>query len=257
MQVLQWRIGRSGIPIEGARGLTRGAPRPTPSLVNPLSYALLAFGSLFAILSPFATVPTFLALTEEQEATDRVATARRACLVALASMLAFALLGAHLLAALRISVPALQIAGGFVILRIAFRMLEGERRRLTAEERSEALGKNDAAITPLGVPLLCGPGAITTGILLHNEAAGALQVGLLVTMVVLVYGLTFGMFWVAVTYSKYLGPIALTVVGRLMGLLIAAIAIQFVIDGLGMALPSMLGEPVAAVGAALDRMWHS
>ena len=206
------------------------------------SYTLLSLGSLFAILSPLGTVPTFLALTEGNAAGERLSMARRACIVAFVVMAAFSLLGSRILDAFHVGIPALQIAGGLVILRVGLEMLGGRRQRLTAEERAEAIEKDDVAITPLAVPMLCGPGTITTGIVLESQAAGALQRALLVCSEVFIYGLTFALLWAAVRYSTFLGEITLRVVGRLMGLLLATIAVQFVLNGLHEVVPSLLGR---------------
>ncbi|MGH0029642.1 MAG: MarC family protein [Myxococcota bacterium] len=206
-----------------------------------LPYSLLAFGSLFAILSPLGTVPTFLALTEDDDLASRLSMARRACLIAFAAMATFSVLGSRILGAFQVSIPALQIAGGIVILRVGLEMLGGARRRLTPEERAEAIEKDDVAITPLGVPVLCGPGSITTGIVLESQATGALQIGVLVAIEAAIYTLTFVLLWMAVRYSAFLGQITLRVVGRLMGLLLAAVAVQFILNGVADVWPALGG----------------
>jgi len=199
--------------------------------VQIASFALLAFGSLFAIVSPFATVPTFLALTEDDSTPQRIAMARRACLIACVVLLVFALLGTEILAAFQVSVPALRMAGGLVILRVAFDMLQGNQRKLTPEERSEGIHKDDIAITPLAVPLLCGPGTITTGIVLGSQAAGVVEHVALALTALAVYATTFLLIWLGVRYSAVLGQITLKVMARLMGMLLAAIAVEFMLAG--------------------------
>lgn len=206
------------------------------------SYSLLAFGSLFAILSPLGTVPTFLTITEGGDDEGRLHTARRACTIAFGVLVVFALLGAPILRAFAVSIPALQIAGGLVILRIGLEMLAGHgaRRKLSPEERAEALEKDDVAVTPLAVPILCGPGAITTAIVLESQAGGWLQHVVLIAIVALIYAGTFGLLWAAVRYSAFLSVIPLRVVGRLMGLLLATVAVQFLLNGVSGALPQLL-----------------
>jgi len=167
--------------------------------------------------------------------------ARRACLVAFVSMAVLSLLGARILGSFEVSIPALQIAGGIVILRVGLEMLGGRRQRITPEEQREALDKDDVAIAPLGIPMLCGPGAITVGIVLESQAAGMLHRVILVGSAALIYGFTFALLWVAVTYSQALGQIALRVVGRLMGLLLAAVAVQFILNGL-QAVPGLMAR---------------
>lgn len=203
------------------------------------AYTLLALGSLFAILSPFATVPAFLAMTEHDAQEDRLRMARRACLVAFAVLAVFSLLGSTVLSALRVSIPALQIAGGLVILRIAFEMLGGQKRELSPEERREARDKEDVAITPLAIPMLCGPGTITTGIVLGSQAAGVFHYAALVVSILAIYAMTYVLLLLAVNYSAMLGQITMRVVGRIFGLLLAAIAVEFLVSGLRAALPDV------------------
>jgi len=199
--------------------------------VNAAPFALLAFGSLFAIVSPFATVPTFLAITEDDSTADRLAMARRACMIACLVLLTFAMAGTEILGAFQVSVPALRIAGGLVILRVAFDMLQGTQRKLTPEERQEGIRKHDVAVTPLAVPILCGPGTVTTGIVLGSQANGILEYAVLALTTLVVYAATFGLLWLGVRYSAVFGQLTLKVVGRLMGMLLAAIAVEFMLAG--------------------------
>lgn len=205
------------------------------------AYTVLSASSLFAILSPFATVPAFLAITEHDAPDDRLRMARRACVVAFVVLLTFSVLGTWILGALEVSVPALRIAGGLVILRVALEMLQGEARKLSSEERVEARDKDDVAITPLAIPMLAGPGTITTGIVLGTQASSALHYGVLIGCGGAIYALTYVLFVVAVRFSAMLGPIALRVVGRLFGLLLAAIAVEFLVIGLREAFPRTFG----------------
>ena len=196
------------------------------------TYAALSFGALLAILSPFATVPLFLAMTETNDTEERLAMARRACLVACAVILAFSLLGTRLLGVFRISVGAFQIAGGLVILRVALEMLRGSRAlKVSEEERAEGAWKDDIAITPLAVPMLAGPGTITTAILLGHEADGLLLHAVLAANILAVYAITFVALRLAAIHSFRLGTLPLKISARLMGLLLAGIAVQFVLDG--------------------------
>jgi multiple antibiotic resistance protein len=188
-------------------------------------------GSLFAIVSPFATVPTFLAITDRDTMSDRISMAKRGCAIACIVLVTFSFFGGTILGALRVSIPALQVAGGLVILRVAFGMLSADRSRLTPEERDEGAEKEDVAVTPLAIPVLCGPGTITTGIVLGTEAEGLVRQTILFSEILVVYAVTFALLWLAVRYSAWLGEIMLRVLTRLMGVLLAAIAVQFVING--------------------------
>ena len=201
--------------------------------VSLVTYALLSLGALFAVLSPFATVPAFLAMTESNTASERTQMAKRACGIAAIVLIVFSLTGMGILGIFRITIPAFQIAGGLVILRVAFGMLqEGSRpARITPGERQEGVQKDDISITPLAVPILCGPATITTGVLISSEATTWLHSGTLVLVIVLIYLGTYYMLRFTARYLHLLGEITMRVVSRLMGLLLAAVAIQFVVDG--------------------------
>ena len=201
-------------------------------LAELATYGALSFGALLAILSPLATVPLFLAMTDANTTAERLAMARRACLVACGVILAVSFLGVRVLGAFRISVAAFQIAGGIVILRVALEMLRGSRElKVSDEERAEGAWKDDVAITPLAVPMLAGPGTITTAILLAHEADSLLQHAVLAGNILAVYAITFVALRLAAIHSFRLGAIPLKVSARLMGLLLAGIAVQFVLDG--------------------------
>jgi multiple antibiotic resistance protein len=198
-----------------------------------VSYVFLCLGSLFAILSPFATIPTFLTFTEGNSPTERTRMAKRACTIAALVTVAFSLVGLTILGLFRVTVPAFQIAGGLVILRVAFQMLQGERStKMTTEEQREGIEKEDISITPLAVPFLCGPGTITTAILLSSQAVTWFHIAVLLASVVIVYAVTFILLRLASNYLYLISEIAFKVIVRLMGLLLVSIAVQFVLDGL-------------------------
>lgn len=206
-----------------------------------MEFALLSAGSLFAILSPFATAPTFLALTEDETAEQQISMAARACALALVLLMLFSLIGAQILSAFRITVPAFQIAGGLVVLRVAFQLLNGERTRLTPVEQNEAESKPDITVTPLTFPILCGPATLSTGIVLGAQASGLGERVTLVLVIMLIYAMTFGFLLAAVRSSRLISPLVLRVLGRLMGMLLAAVAVQFILTGLAAAFPAALG----------------
>jgi multiple antibiotic resistance protein len=196
------------------------------------NYLLLCFGTLFAVLSPLATVPPFLAMTETNSREDRLHMARRACSVAFCVLVVFSLSGLMILDFFGISVPAFKIAGGLVLLRASMEMLKGSRAKITAEEREEGMNKDDISITPLAVPLLCGPVSIASGVLLSARASTWLHYPVLVGAILVIYLITYGLLRLAVTYSHLFGELTLRIVSRLMGLLLASLAVQFVINGI-------------------------
>ncbi len=199
-----------------------------------LEYALLTFGSLFAIVDPFAAIPPFLAMTANDTARSRRRVARTACLTCGGVMSVFALLGPSIFHLFGITLPAFQVAGGLVLLLSALDMLRAKKSALkeTPEEFDEGMHKNDIAITPLAVPLLAGPGAITTSIVLAERAATLAHKAIFYVMIAFVALLSYWTLTVAAESAKKLSPTILNIITRLMGLLLAAIGVQFILSAL-------------------------
>jgi multiple antibiotic resistance protein len=197
-------------------------------------YLLLALVSLFAIINPLSAVPAFLAMTPDESPASRIQTARLACLVAVGILLSFAMGGAFFFTTLGITMAAFQIAGGVLLFAIAFDMVRSPQAdlRLTAEEKQAAREKDDIAITPLAVPLLCGPGAISTVIILQTQAPGVKHSIALYACIPVVYGVAFLVLKISSHGAAWLNPIVLRVLRRLMGLVFSAVAIQFVLSGI-------------------------
>ena len=197
-------------------------------------YSLLALSSMFVIVDPIAAVPTFLAITPGDSAASRVRTAAMACITAAVVLTLFGLTGHHLFRLLGITMPAFQIAGGIVLLMVAMDMLRARRTetRETPVETAEGAAKDDVAITPLAIPMLAGPGACSTVLLLHSKAQGAEQTLALYAAVLVVCVACFIIFWLAAKHATKLSPTAIRITTRLMGLLLAAIAMQFILAGL-------------------------
>jgi multiple antibiotic resistance protein len=197
-------------------------------------FIALSFSSLFVIVDPIATVPAFLAMTPTDTPGQRLKMARLACVVAAGILLAFALAGTWIFRFLGITIASFQMAGSIVLLLIALDMLRAQRSRVqeTPEETDAGLAKADIAITPLAVPMLAGPGAISTVILLHSKAADWTQQIALVLCIVAVAVATYFIFALSARGAKWLSPIALRLATRIMGLLLAAIAMQFFINAL-------------------------
>ncbi len=201
--------------------------------MSVFEFAVLAPFSLFVIINPFSTVPLFLAMTPNDTPATRVRMVRIACLVAALILLLFALTGQFIFTIMGLGLPAFQIAGGIILFFIAFEMVRATRQRprLTEEEEELAIEKEDIAITPLAVPLLCGPGAISTVIILQTQAGTAAHTGVLVAAVLLVYLIVYWIFKASAHGGDWLNPILLRILRRLMGLLFSAVAVQFVVNG--------------------------
>jgi multiple antibiotic resistance protein len=197
-------------------------------------YSLLALSSLFVIVDPIAVVPAFIAMTTEDSPQTKLRAARIACSVGAGTLILFAATGKLLFRVMGITLPAFQIAGSILLLRISLDMLYGKRSpaKETEEEVAAGAAKDDIAITPLGVPMLVGPGSISTALILLNQASGAAQVAVLFGSIALVCFASYWVFWLAVRGAHYLNPLALKLVTRIFGLLLASVAVQFIINGL-------------------------
>jgi multiple antibiotic resistance protein len=201
----------------------------------PLDFAISALLTLFVVVDPVGLTPTFLAVTHGLPRAARRSVALRASLIAGAILIGAALLGDWLFRTLGISLAAFRIAGGLLLFAIAFEMLFGVRMRRegqVAEQAVEEHVRNIAAF-PLAIPLLAGPGAITATVLLAGRADGnPLLVGLLIAVVVLVSAACFVAFIFAGRISRLLGMTGNIVLSRLLGVVLAALAVQFVVDGI-------------------------
>lgn len=199
-----------------------------------LDYAFLTFGSLFAIVDPFAAIPTFLAMTSHDSAKERRRMARTACITCAGVMSAFALLGPAIFRVFSITLPAFQVAGGLVLLLSALDMLRAQKSPLkeTPEEVAEGMSKQDIAITPLAVPLLAGPGAITTSIVLAGRATTLTHKAVFFAIIALVGLVSYWTLTIAAESAKRLSSTFLNIITRLMGLLLAAIGVQFILSAL-------------------------
>jgi multiple antibiotic resistance protein len=200
-----------------------------------LEYILLATTSLLVIMDPIATVPAFLAMTAGDSTANRVRMARLASFVSAGVLIMFVVVGEGLFRLLGITISAFKIAGSIVLLLIAIDMLRAQRSPVqeTTEEKEAGAEKADIAITPLAIPMLAGPGAISTVILLKTQAKGIAQSTALVFCVCAVCFASYWILRLAAMYgARLFTPIAMKLTTRIMGLLLAALAIQFILDGI-------------------------
>ena len=202
--------------------------------MNLLNFALLAFSSLFVIIDPIATIPAFLAMTARDTPEQRVQMARLACIVAAGVLLTFAIIGEWIFKFLGITMPAFQMAASVVLLLVALDMLRARRSAVqeTSEETDAGTAKVDIAITPLAIPMLSGPGAISTAILLHNKADGFDQKIALYACIAAVCAASYLILRLSAKGATWISPIAMKITTRIMGLLLAAVAFQFMLNAL-------------------------
>jgi multiple antibiotic resistance protein len=202
--------------------------------VNLPEYILLASSSLFVIVDPLATVPAFLAMTPMDSAEQRIKMARLACCVTACVLIIFAAAGKWIFKFLGITMPAFELAASIVLLLVALDMLRAQRSRVheTNEETAAGLEKADIAVAPLAIPMLAGPGAISTAILLQNQAVSLIQIAALYVSIVVVSLASYVILRLAASGTRWLNPIAMNITVRIMGLLLAAVAIQFTINAI-------------------------
>jgi multiple antibiotic resistance protein len=200
----------------------------------PVEFLISAFVTLVVVVDPIGLVPSYIAITDGLPARARRSVALRATLIAAVILAGSALIGDWLLRTLSISLPAFRIAGGLLLFSIASEMVFGvriERQSQQAEQAIEEHVRNIAAF-PLAIPLMAGPGAITAAILLAGRTGSdVMQLTVLLAVIVTVLALCYVVFRLAPRISKLLGVTANVVMSRLLGVLLAALAVQFVIDG--------------------------
>ncbi len=208
-------------------------------------YIFLAASSLFVIVDPLATVPAFLAMTPADTPEQRIRMARLACIVAAGVLLAFALAGKWIFKFLGLTMPAFQLAASIVLLLVALDMLRAQRSRVqeTSEETAAGVEKTDIAVTPLAIPMLAGPGAISTAVLLHNQAANLAQRVALYLCIAGVCAASYLILRFSARSARWLSPIAMSITARIMGLLLAAVAMQFMLNAVRQLNPAWFPDP--------------
>jgi len=212
-------------------------------MASPVTQALASFGSVFSIVDPFAAVPIFLALAGGQSRAQQAKTALRAALTCFCVLTTFGVAGSFIFSFFSITIPAFKIAGGVLLFGVAFEMMNAKPSgtRGTREEEHEAESKTDIGLIPLGLPLLSGPGAIATVMVLVGKAPSVEGRVSVYAAIFVVSVIAFLVLRSAALLTRVLGKTGINVIGRIMGLILAATAMQFCLDGLHEAFPKLLG----------------
>lgn len=197
---------------------------------------LLVFTSIFFIVDPFAAVPSFLAMTERDTPEHRRLLAKRGAWTCFVTLTLFAIGGSLIFTIFGITLGAFKIAGGILIGLNAIDMVQARRsqQKETPAEKAEGIQKDDIGIMPLGVPMLAGPGAISTVVVLALGAKGIAMTAAVYVSIGLTAVLSFLVLKSATLLERRLGPTGMRILTRLMGLVLCAIAVQFIIDGIKM-----------------------
>lgn len=206
------------------------------------AFIFVAFMTLITIVNPLGALGPFLVMTVTDSMEKRRDIARRAALTCTGILIGCALAGSFVFRFYGITLPALKIAGGILLFFIAFDMVNARpsRTRQTDEEESEGVARDDVAVFPLAIPLLAGPGSIVSIFILSDQANSALRATSLYLAIMATGLISYMLLREAPRLVSFLGAIGMNVMGRLQGILLAASAVQFILDGLKTALPGLL-----------------
>lgn len=197
-------------------------------------FSLLALSSIFFLVDPFAALPTFLAVTAGADKVRRRAMALKASVTAWIVLSAFALAGQYIFRMFGITLPAFEIAGGIILLLIGLDMLNARRSETqeTEPEATAAQQKEDAGIVPLGIPMLAGPGSITSVMVLVGQAQGhAMLVVAILAAIFITAGICYLVLGNSDRVATFLGATGIRILVRIMGLLLVALAVQYFVNG--------------------------
>jgi multiple antibiotic resistance protein len=199
-----------------------------------IRFTLIALSSVFFVVDPFATIPSFLAMTESYDEQRRRKTARQAGWTCFFVLTIFAFAGSVIFKIFGITLPAFKIAGGLLLLLVAYEMLEARRSgtQESTEERLEGQQKSEIGVTPLGIPMLAGPGSISTVMVLMGQSPSWWQAAPVFAAILLTSAASAAILAGAGRVRGVLGETGIRILMRLMGLVLTAIAVQFVINGL-------------------------
>jgi multiple antibiotic resistance protein len=201
-----------------------------------LDFGTTAFMSILFLVDPPGTIPAFLALTTRYDAPRRRRTAFVASITATITLMAFATIGTFLFRHLGLTLPAFQIAGGLILFLVALDMIRAQRStQEDDDELREGQAAADVAIAPLAIPLLAGPAALSTVTVLMSRASSTVEVGMVYLAIALTGMIALVTLRLAEPIQRRLGTTGIHILGRILGLVLAGIAVQFVLDGLSAA----------------------
>lgn len=199
-------------------------------------FSVLALSSIFFLVDPFAAIPSFIAITNGVDSARRKRMARKAALTCFIVLTSFALAGKVIFDIFGITLPAFEIAGGLVLLLIGLDMLEAKRSptQEASGDTEEAAAKEDAGIVPLGIPMLAGPGAISSVMVLVGTVPNIWhwQMGAILAAIAITCLVSYGVLAGAGKIKTVLGETGIRILVRIMGLLLVALAMQFFVNGL-------------------------
>ena len=196
-----------------------------------LPFALLCFTSFFTLTNPLGTMPVFLPMTQGMSKDERQRIVKRATIISFLILIVFTFSGQFLFKFFGISTNGFRIAAGFIIIKIGYDMLQARYTNVKLKNEEIRTYANDISITPLSIPMLCGPGAIANGIMLMDESTSWSMVAILVGIIALVYLLTYFILKESTRLVDLIGETGNNVMMRLMGLILMVIAVECFVSG--------------------------
>lgn len=210
-----------------------------------LPFALLCFTSFFTLTNPLGTMPVFLTMTHGLDEAERRAIVKRATIASFITLMVFTFSGQFLFKFFGISTNGFRIAGGIIIFTIGYDMLQARFTNVKLKNEEIKTYANDISITPLAIPMLCGPGAIANAIMLMDDAHTLTLKGVLIGIIALVYFITFLILRASTRLVKMMGETGNNVMMRLMGLILMVIAVECFVSGVKPILLDILKEAAA------------
>ena len=197
-----------------------------------LSFALLCFTSFFTLINPLGSMPIFMSMTTTLSEKERNNTARKAAIAALITLLAFAFTGHLLFSFFGISIHSFRVVGGIIFFVMGMDMLQARIGHVKIKEEEVKAYVSDISITPLAIPMICGPGAITNSIVLMQDANSLMKKSILIASIVIIIGITYLVYYSSSRLFRVIGQTGINVMMRLMGLIVMVIAVEFFLSGL-------------------------
>ena len=213
------------------------------------AFGLLAFTSFFTLINPIGTMPIFMTMTASLDNANRTRTARKASIVALLTIILFSFSGQLLFNFFGISVHSFRVVGGVIFFLVGMDMLQARLNRVKIAENEVKAYVNDISITPLAIPMICGPGALTNAIVMMQDAETVEKKIVLIAVITLVMLLTYIVLYSSSRITNLLGETGNNVLMRLMGLIVMVIAVEFFFSGLKPIILDIVKASADAVGS--------
>lgn len=193
-----------------------------------------AFTSIISVANPLAAIPVFLSLTERNTDKERAGIAKKSSFYMFLLLILFLLAGTYIMSFFGISLPGIRIAGGLIILRAAYAMLNPSdtERKISEEAEEAAKEKEDISFSPMAMPMLSGPGSIAVVIGLASQAEGFMDLFIMTAAIIVVALISYGVLRLAPFSAKYIGPTGMNAITRMMGFIAMAIGVQFILNGI-------------------------